>query len=87
MPPLKIALVGGSGRVGRHIALEAERRGHLLRGRPQLGFHRVVVAFALPAHAPGQRGDQQRVRDQGEHHGARRAALRRRRELGAIEGK
>ncbi|MGQ2999419.1 MAG: NAD(P)-dependent oxidoreductase, partial [Variovorax sp.] len=46
MPPLKIALVGGSGRVGRHVALEAERRGHLLRSLPRAEFD-VFDAAAL----------------------------------------
>ncbi len=53
MPQLKIALVGGTGRVGRHIALEAARRGHRLRPLPRAEFD-VFDAEALARGLQGQ---------------------------------
>ncbi|MFD2376699.1 hypothetical protein ACFSTJ_03570 [Ottowia pentelensis] len=58
-------------------------RGLLHGGGPQLGVDRLVVG-GLPAQAPGQRQDQQYVRQDGQPQRAPQPARRRRVELGAL---
>ena len=47
---------------------ETARRGFLRHAGPQLGHHGRLFGRGLPVHAPGQRADQHRMHQHGQHH-------------------